>query len=118
MSFKRFIIATLVGVVAGVVCVLLASSGGELTRKAMAGIFASRVLIGFVIGISGLKINWALHGIGMGLIVSIPGAFNAMMAPNPDYSKWMMFFMWLIAGAVYGFVAELVTSVIFKAKIT
>jgi hypothetical protein len=116
MTFKRFYIATLMGVLAGVVCVLLASSEGPLPMKLVASIFTGRVLIGFVIGISALKLPWALHGIGMGLVVGIPGALGAMMSATPEFGKWEMLAMSLVMGMIYGFVIELVTTVIFKAK--
>jgi hypothetical protein len=116
MSFKRVFIATLIGVLAGVACCLLSSSGGPLPLKVMASIFTGRMLIGFVIGISALKLNWALHGAFIGLVVSVPSAFGAMMSANAQFGKYEMFFMFLVAGIVYGFIIELVTSVFFKAK--
>lgn len=118
MSFKRFYLACLLGILAGVVCVWLASSGGDtLTKKEMLSIFTGRVLIGFVIGISGLRIGWALHGLFIGLSVSIPGAFGAMMSAHGDWGKWEMFAITIVMGMLYGFVIELVTSVLFNARL-
>jgi len=85
--------------------------------KVLASIFTGRVLIGFVIGISGLKMIWGLHGILIGLIVSIPTSIGAMIGSNAQFGKWELFFMTLIMGAIYGFMIELVTSGIFKAKV-
>ncbi|HOZ01342.1 MAG TPA: hypothetical protein PLG20_05965 [Candidatus Syntrophosphaera sp.] len=115
MTTKRFIIACLMGILAGLVCVLI-SGGGKLPLKVIAHIFTSRALIGFVIGISGVQINWALHGLLMGLIVSVPSGFSAMMNPPAQFTKWTMFIAWIVMGAIYGFLTELVTSVVFKAK--
>lgn len=118
MSFKRFYLACLMGILAGVVCVLLSTSGGQaMDKKIIASIFSSRVLIGFVIGISALKIGWALHGLLMGLVVSIPMGFNAMLGANAQYGKWEMLAMFIVMGMVYGFFIELITSVVFKAKL-
>lgn len=117
MKIKRIYIASLTGVLAGVICCLLLNSGEPLPLKVLANIFAGRVLIGFVIGISGLKMIWELHGILMGLIVSIPTAFGAMMGANALFGKWELFVLILIMGAVYGFMIELVTSILFKAKV-
>lgn len=116
MTIKRIYIATLMGILAGVICCLLSNSGEPLPLKVLANIFAGRVLIGFVIGISGLRMIWGLHGILMGLIVSIPTAIGAMMGANALFGKWELFFLSIIMGAVYGFMIELVTSGLFKAK--
>lgn len=116
MTFKRFYLACLMGILAGVACVLLSRGQGALSLKEMAFIFTSRALIGFVIGISGLKIAWALHGFLMGLIVSIPSGFFVMMDPPPEFGKWGMLVIWIVGGGIYGFLIELITSVVFKAK--
>ncbi len=116
MSFKRFIIALLMGVLAGLACILI-SGGFQQSLRVLATIFTSRLLIGFVIGISGLKIGWALHGLLMGLVVSIPSGFAASISPPPEFGKWEMLAMWIVAGAIYGLIIELVTSLIFKAKL-
>jgi hypothetical protein len=53
----------------------------------------------------------------MGMIFSFPLAFSGLMAPdNPQYSKAGMFAMTVVLGMIYGFLIELVTSVIFKAR--
>lgn len=116
MTFKRLYIATLMGVLAGVVCCLMSSSGGPLSLKLLANIFTSRVLIGFVIGISAWKMPWGIHGPLMGLIVGVPAALGAMMGSSPQFGKYEMFFWTLVMGMIYGFVIELVTSRLFKAK--
>ncbi len=116
MTFKRFYLACLMGILAGVVCVLLSKSQGILTLKEVAFIFTSRALIGFVIGISAVRIGWALHGFLMGLVVSIPSGFFMMMDPPDQFGKWGMLALWIVAGGIYGFLIELITSGIFKAK--
>ena len=58
-----------------------------------------------------------LHGIIWGLIFSLPAAFGAMLGPeNPEFSQTLMFASTLIMGIIYGFLIELITSVLFKAK--
>ncbi len=120
MSFKRVLIATLTGVLLGIVACLIASNSypDPLAKKVIANIFASRVLIGFVIGISACQIIWPLHGILMGIIVSLPFSFGAMAYQTPVMGKWHIFFLTVVLGAVYGFLIELVTSIIFKAQHT
>ncbi|MFH1681582.1 MAG: hypothetical protein ABIH26_13195 [Candidatus Eisenbacteria bacterium] len=117
---KRILVATLSGVLFGLVCLGLASSGsGGLATPIIFQIIASRTLIGVAIGISGLAcMRWWFHGLLMGFLFSIPLAFSGLMAPeSPEYSKAGMFFGTIVLGMVYGLLIELITSVIFKAKI-
>jgi hypothetical protein len=118
---KRVIVATLSGVFFGFVCYGLASMGdGALAWPAAVQIIASRMLIGFAIGISCLTVaHWSLHGLLMGVIFSIPLAFSGLMAPaSPDYSTAEMFVWTIILGMAYGLLIEVITSAIFKAKAT
>lgn len=116
---KRIIIATLSGVLFGFVCYGFASSGsGALALPIALQIIASRTLIGFAIGISCVSLkHWSLHGLVMGMIFSIPLAFSGLMAPeNPEFSKMSMFISTIIMGMIYGFLIEMITSLLFKAK--
>ena len=119
MKTKRLIIATLLGLAFGFVCYGMASSGPEEISLILAvNIILSRTLIGFGIGISRFSFkHWSIHGIIMGLIFSLPAAFGAMLGPeNPKFSYTMMFIATLGMGIVYGFLIELFTTVVFKAK--
>ena len=116
---KRIIIATLSGVLFGFVCLGIASSSsGSIAWPVAVQIVASRTLIGFAIGISNISLrHWAIHGLVMGLIFSIPLAFSGLMAPeSPEYGKAGILLWTLILGMVYGLLIEVITSVIFKAK--
>ena len=118
-KYKRVIIATLSGVLFGLVCYCLASSGsGELQWPVIVQIITSRTLIGFAIGISVLSMgHWSIHGLVMGLIFSLPISFSGLMAPeHPEFSKLNLFVWTVILGMIYGLLIELITSVIFKAK--
>jgi len=116
VNAKRLTVATLLGLCSGFVCVGLASSGGGLPGPVALQILAERTLIGFAIGISVLKMHWAIHGSLMGLIVSIPLAFSGLMAPdNPQFSKPAMFIMTVVLGMIYGFLIELITTKVFKS---
>lgn len=113
---KRIIIATLSGLVFGIVCVLFASSSGaELPYAIKEQIIWNRILIGFAIGISSLKFHWTLHGLLLGLLFSFPLAFSSMLSPEGE--PVMMFVATAVMGMIYGFLIELITSVIFKAKV-
>ncbi len=117
---KRLIIATLSGVLFGFVCLALASSApGPLAWPVAVQIVTSRTLIGFAVGMSAFSFgHWAVHGVTMGLIFSVPLAFSGLMAPdNPEYSKLNVFAFTILLGMIYGLLIELITSVLFKARI-
>lgn len=114
---KRIIIATLSGILFGFVCFSFASGGPEpLPFPVAIQIILSRTLMGFAIGISSLsKIHWTIHGLMFGLFFSLPLAFSGMMADNPEFDKALMLMSTIIMGMTYGFLIELITTVIFKA---
>lgn len=110
-SRKRVIIATLVGLICGLICMIMASSdpGNPISLGVKLSILFSRAITGFMIGISALKLKWWLHGILLGAIGSIPMAFPIMNDPNIMIATFVM-------GIIYGFIIELVTSILFKAR--
>jgi hypothetical protein len=109
----RIIAATILGAVAGIACWQLGKSSGKVTfdTAMILGTIANRTLLGFVIGISGLKrLNYLLHGVIIGLIATIP------MSVYPLAGGDLASFVWLeLAGAVYGLVIELVVTKLLKA---
>lgn len=114
---KRLIVATLSGIIFGLVCYYIASGSGDIPAAIRYQIIASRTLIGLAIGISALNLNhWALHGLVLGLVFSIPLSFSGMMAENPDFTGGMMFLSTMVMGGIYGIFIELITSFLFKAK--
>jgi len=116
---KRFVISTLFGLIFGFVCYGFASSGQVPVPTLLAvNIILGRTLIGVAIGISRFPLrHWALHGIVMGLVFSIPAAFGAILGPeNPEFTHTSMFVATIVMGMIYGFLIELITSVLFKAK--
>jgi hypothetical protein len=119
MKIKRLAISTLLGVAFGFVCFGLASSGkNEVPILLALNIILGRTLIGVAIGISRFSCkHWSLHGLVMGLVFSVPAAFGAMLGPdNPEFSHNAMFISTIVMGMIYGFLIELITSVLFKAK--
>ncbi len=117
---KRLIIATLSGLLFGFVCYSFASSGeNEVGFWLALTIIAGRTLMGFGIGISRFPMkNWAIHGIVMGFIFSLPAAFGTMMGPEvPGFDPQMIAISTVVMGMIYGFLIELITSIFFKAKI-
>ncbi|MEW6749850.1 MAG: hypothetical protein AB1505_02605 [Candidatus Latescibacterota bacterium] len=118
VSAKRVVIATLCGVLCGLVCWGLAASGSADLPGAVAwNIVTSRILLGLVIGISAAKLgHWAIHGLVMGALFSVPLAIGSTMADDPEMSKASMFAASIVMGMIYGVLTELITSVLFKAR--
>lgn len=119
MKTKRLIISSLLGVVFGFVCYGFAASGNQEISMILAlNIILGRTLIGVAIGISRFSLkHWSIHGLIMGLIFSLPAGFGAMLAPEtPEFSHTMLMISTIIMGMIYGFLIELITSVLFKAK--
>jgi len=92
---------------------LLASSNPNatmpLTTITRGLIVTSRTLMGFTIGISALRLVWWQHGLLIGLIAGIPMALPVM-------SDIRIMLGTIVLGMVYGFLTELITSIIFRAK--
>ena len=116
----RFLVCTLGGLLAGVICYALASSSpGEIPLPVIAQIIASRTLIGVAIGLSRFTMgHWSIHGLVLGGLFSLPLAFSGLMAPeNPQFSAGAMFFSTVILGMIYGFLIELITTVVLKLRV-
>lgn len=113
MLKRRIILATLFGFISGLFCFLGGRIFGiEMGMEDFIMILFHRTLLGFVIGISSLRWHWALHGILLGLIIGIPHPFFFQMLLG-DLGSLIYF----ILGAVWGFLIELFTSIVFKAKV-
>ena len=108
---KRITIATLFGVVAGALCATISFSSGILSFTAvnLVWILLNRTVMGFAIGISGLKLHWAWHGILMGVVVgSIFSYFLYMHGMK-------MAVLTPIGNAIFGLMIEFFTTVVFRA---
>jgi hypothetical protein len=64
--------------------------------------------MGFMIGISALKMHWWLHGIVLGFVSSVPMAIAVIPQMNIFVGTFVM-------GMIYGFLTELITTKLFKA---
>ena len=110
---KRITIATLFGLVAGALCATISFSTGILSFTAvnLAWILLNRTVMGFAIGVSGLKLHWAWHGIVMGVVVgSIFSYFLYMHGMKMAY-------LTPIGNAIFGLMIEFFTTVVFKAPV-
>ncbi len=117
---KRFVVASISGLICGVICYSIASSGtAALPSPVAAQIIASRTLIGVAIGLSRFTFgHWTIHGLVLGALFSLPLAFSGLMAPdNPQFSPTAMFAWTVVLGMIYGLLIELVTSVLLKLRV-
>ena len=107
---KRIVIATACGVVAGLVCVSLgATFGSKITPAGFGWALLNRTLLGFVIGISTLRLHWALHGPLLGVLVGSLFAYSLWMSGTPASLS-----VAVIGGsAVFGLGIEFFTTVAF-----
>lgn len=109
---KRIVIASVLGLVCGGTGWAFANfaMGYTLGLSYNLHIILSNVLLGFVIGISLLRWHWALHGLVLG---GIFGLKNGLVALGTEG----VFIPPLVFGFVYGFLIELITTVVFKAGV-
>ncbi len=109
---KRIAIATLFGLVAGVICATLTFSAGnaKFTVVSLVWILLNRAVMGFAIGGSGLKLRWAWNGMIMGLVVGSIFSYSLFMNLGVLTLPLMNF----VANAVFGLMIEFFTTVVFK----
>src|SRR5690242_13249521 len=108
---KRIAIATICGVVAGLVCVSVGAIAGlKITLPGFGWAILNRTLLGFVIGISALRLHWAWHGAIMGLLVGSLFSYSVWMVGD---RAWLV--PALLAGSmIFGLAIEFFTTVVFK----
>jgi len=112
MQNKRLLICIAGGIIAGLICLAgghLTGNIPELTFFSLAPGFYNRVMLGLIIGISNLRMNYLFHGALIGLLVSlitsIPFLENGVTG----------FILFTTAGIIYGLLIELFATKIFKA---
>ena len=81
----------------------------EIIWADVAATVANRLLLGFTIGLSCWKINHLLHGAILGLIFSLSVSIGFL--PNDQ----LAFFLYTIAGILYGVMIEWLATDVFKA---
>ena len=114
MKNKRLIICIAGGIITGMLCVsggLLSGNITELTFFAVSGTFFNRIMLGFIIGISNLKIHYLLHGTLLGFLVSL------IISVSFLESGIKGFIMFTVAGMIYGLLIELFATRIFRAPV-
>ena len=115
---RRLLIATSTAAFCGVIDwqidAFFARGAGYPLAAALAwSIVLGRTMIGPVVAISSLRIAWWAHGMVIGALLSLPAAVSAFMWGGVFGAIW--FTKGVVAGAIYGLLVELVTSVLCGA---
>lgn len=111
-SAKRIVIATLFGLALGVACAVAGFSAGFLTFTTvnLVWVLLNRGVMGFAIGISGLRLHWAWNGIIVGVVVGVIYSYFLFMNMGPV----LMPFGNAIVNGIFGLIIEFFTTVVFK----
>ena len=115
MYSRRLWICMLGGGIAAVFCLVgrqIIFGFPEILWQNIAATVANRLLLGFVIGISGWRINYLLHGAVLGLILSLSVSIGFLA------DDLLGFFLFTAAGVLYGVMIDWLATVVFKAPMT
>jgi hypothetical protein len=108
---KRIRVAVLFGLVAGLICASGAFYGHILKFSvvALVWILLNRAVMGFVIGISPLKVHWAWNGAIIGLVVGSIFSYSLFMNLGLILIPVVNFFV----NALFGLMIEFFTTKVF-----
>jgi hypothetical protein len=112
---KRIVIATFFGLVAGCLCAAGAFYGNlfKITAVVLVWTLLNRALMGFVIGISALKLRWGWNGSLLGIAVGSVFSFYLFMTLGPGPLPVINFFV----NSLFGLMIEFFTTVVFKQPV-
>ena len=109
VTASRVIITTILGLVFGVIYMLLTRYLGEPIAFWPLGIswLLLITVMGFAIGASALRMNWAAHGVLWGALFGIFSAVSVVgLVPYPVIN--------FVASVIWGFLIELLATKAFK----
>jgi hypothetical protein len=111
---KRIAVACLFGLVAGAICASGAFYGHLLKYSVVMLVFVllNRVVMGFAIGISGLRLRWGWNGIVVGMAVGSIFSYFMFLTNGPGPLPVVNFFV----NGIFGLMIEFFTTVVFKQK--
>jgi hypothetical protein len=111
-TLKRILTASFFGLVMGVVCATAAFNAGFLkyTTINVVWVLLNRSVMGFAIGISGLKLKWAWNGIVVGLVTGSIFSFSLFMSMGAVMVPMGNALM----NGVFGLIIEYFTTGVFK----
>jgi hypothetical protein len=106
---SRLFITTVLGAVFGVICMLVSRYGGSEVAFWPLGVsvLLHHTVLGFAIGASSLKMNWAVHGAFWGALF---GIFLAIGQIGGAIQPWIAF----VSPIVWGFLIETLATKAFK----
>ena len=106
---SRLITTTLLGLLFGVICMLFSRYGGSEIAFWPLGVslLLHHTVLGFAIGASALKMNWAAHGALWGALF---GVFLAIGQVGGALQPWMAFLL----PVIWGFLIETLATKAFK----
>ncbi len=106
---SRLVTTTVLGAIFGVICMLLSRYGGSEVAFWPLGVsfLVHHTVLGFAIGASSLKINWAVHGLLWGALF---GAFLAIGQVGGALQPWIAFAL----PVIWGFLTETLATKVFK----
>ena len=111
---KRIAVATLFGLGAGVICgtLLFKFDIMKFSIITLVWVLLNRAVMGFAIGISGLKVHWAWNGILMGLVVGSIFSYFLFMNVGAGMLPVANFFV----NGLFGLVIEFLTTVVCRQR--
>ena len=115
MNTKRVLVCLLGGVISAAFCVLgrqVIYGFSEITMQTIAHTVANRLLLGFVIGISGWRINHLVHGAVLGFLFSLSVSIGYLPEGMIDFVAYTL------AGTFYGVFIEWLATDIFSAPMS
>lgn len=109
---KRITIAILFGVVAGLICASGGFAAGILKFSVinLVWVLLNRMVMGFAIGISSLKLHWAWNGAVIGIVVGSIFSYSLFMNTGLQLLPVMNFFV----NGLFGLMIEFFTTKVFK----
>jgi len=114
MSIKRIIICTIGGIIAGVLCIMggvLSGNIDEITFLGLLPLFFNRIMLGFIIGISNLKMHYLIHGALIGFLISLISSLQFLE------ESIIGFVLFSVAGIIYGLLIEWAATKLFKCPL-
>ena len=105
---SRVITTTILGLVFGIICMLLSRyTAGIAFWPLGVSFLLHHTVLGFAIGVSPLKMNWAAHGAFWGALF---GVFLAVSVVGVVSQPWM----WFVIPVIWGFLIETIATKAFK----
>ncbi|MGA3049632.1 MAG: hypothetical protein ABSD67_23710 [Terracidiphilus sp.] len=111
---KRIVTATFFGLLMGAVCASLLFASGIMKFAVITLVFVllNRAVMGFAIGISGLKMHWTWNGVVMGIAVGSIFSYFLFMS----LGLWMFPVVNFFVNGLFGLLIEFFTTVVCRQR--